>query len=44
MRAGGGDEAIARLYLDAVARKQWGHQINGPNFVQPARGMSQIGG
>jgi GTP 3',8-cyclase len=44
MRSGGDDEAIARLYLDAVARKQWGHQINGPNFVQPARGMSQIGG
>jgi len=44
MRSGGDDEAIARLYLDAVARKQWGHQINEPGFVQPARGMSQIGG
>jgi cyclic pyranopterin phosphate synthase len=44
LRAGGDDEAIARLYLDAVARKQWGHQINAPGFVQPARGMSQIGG
>jgi cyclic pyranopterin phosphate synthase len=44
MRSGGDDEAIARLYLDAVARKQWGHQINEPGFVQPARGMAQIGG
>jgi GTP 3',8-cyclase len=44
LRAGGDDEAVARVYLDAVARKQWGHRINEPDFVQPARGMSQIGG
>jgi cyclic pyranopterin phosphate synthase len=44
MRAGGGDEDVARLYLDAVARKKWGHSINRPDFVPPARGMSQIGG
>jgi cyclic pyranopterin phosphate synthase len=44
MRAGGDDEAVARLYLDAVARKKRGHLINSPEFVQPARGMSQIGG
>jgi cyclic pyranopterin phosphate synthase len=44
MRAGGDDEAIADLYCHAVARKQWGHEINSENFVQPARGMSQIGG
>src|ERR671930_76129 len=44
LRGGGGDEAVAQLYLDAVARKQWGHQIGQPGFVQPARGMSQIGG
>ena len=44
MRGGGDDEAVARVYLDAVARKQWGHRINEPDFVQPARGMSQIGG
>src|SRR6266545_2353801 len=44
LRSGGGDEAVARCYLDAVARKQWGHRINEPDFVQPARGMSQIGG
>src|SRR6266511_2484203 len=44
LRSGGGDEAVARCYLDAVARKQWGHRINEPDFVQPARGMSQFGG
>jgi cyclic pyranopterin phosphate synthase len=44
MRAGGDDEAVAALYLDAVARKQWGHNIGSADFVQPARGMSQIGG
>jgi cyclic pyranopterin phosphate synthase len=44
LRAGGDDDAVAALYRDAVARKQWGHQINGPRFVQPQRGMSQIGG
>jgi cyclic pyranopterin phosphate synthase len=44
LRSGADDEAVARCYLDAVARKQWGHRINQPDFVQPARGMSQIGG
>jgi len=44
LRSGGGDDAIAQCYLDAVARKQWGHRINEPDFVQPTRGMSQIGG
>jgi cyclic pyranopterin phosphate synthase len=44
LRSGADDEAIARCYRDAVARKQWGHRINEPDFVQPARGMSQIGG
>src|ERR671930_1446609 len=38
---GGDDEEVARVYLDAVARKQWGHKINDPDFVQPLRGMSQ---
>src|SRR5919197_906643 len=38
---GGDDEAVAQVYLDAVARKQWGHKINDPDFVQPLRGMSQ---
>jgi cyclic pyranopterin phosphate synthase len=44
LRSGAGDDAVARVYLDAVARKQWGHRINEADFVQPARGMSQIGG
>jgi GTP 3',8-cyclase len=44
LRSGAGDDALAQCYLDAVARKQWGHRINEPDFVQPARGMSQIGG
>jgi GTP 3',8-cyclase len=44
LRSGASDQAIAQCYLDAVARKQWGHRINEPDFVQPARGMSQIGG
>ena len=44
LRSSPDDEAVAAVYLDAVARKQWGHRINEPDFVQPARGMSQIGG
>ncbi|HZD69371.1 MAG TPA: GTP 3',8-cyclase MoaA [Actinomycetes bacterium] len=44
LRSGATDEEIARCYLDAVARKQRGHRINEPDFVQPSRGMSQIGG
>jgi cyclic pyranopterin phosphate synthase len=44
LRSGADDDAVAQLYLDAVARKQWGHRINEVDFVQPARGMSQIGG
>jgi cyclic pyranopterin phosphate synthase len=44
LRSGAGDEAVAQVYLDAVARKQRGHRSNEADFVQPARGMSQIGG
>ena len=44
LRSGATDDAVAQCYLDAVARKQWGHRINEPDFVQPTRGMSQIGG
>src|SRR4029450_9359737 len=43
LRSGAGDGSVAQAYLDAVARKQWGHRINEADFVQPARGMSQIG-
>ncbi len=44
LRAGADDEALAQCYLDAVARKEFGHKIGQSDFVQPARGMSQIGG
>ena len=44
LRSGATDDAVAQCYLDAIARKQWGHRINEPDFVQPTRGMSQIGG
>jgi cyclic pyranopterin phosphate synthase len=44
LRSGADDDAVARLYLDAVARKQWGHRIGKADFRQPSRGMSQIGG
>ena len=44
LRSGADDEALSRLYLDAVARKEFGHKIGQVDFVQPTRGMSQIGG
>ncbi len=44
MRAGTGDEEIAHLLRAAVWRKEPGHLINSPYFVQPERGMSAIGG
>lgn len=44
MRAGGDDAKIAALLRAAVLRKEPGHLINSPYFVQPARGMSAIGG
>jgi cyclic pyranopterin phosphate synthase len=44
MRRGASDEEIADLLRAAVWRKEPGHKINAPDFVQPARGMSAIGG
>ncbi len=44
MRAGASDEEIAELLRAAVWRKEPGHKINATDFVQPARGMSAIGG
>lgn len=44
MRAGEDDEAIVRLLQAAVWRKEPGHLINSPYFIQPERGMSAIGG
>jgi cyclic pyranopterin phosphate synthase len=44
MRAGATDGDIEGLIRAAVARKWAGHHINAPDFVQPERSMSQIGG
>ncbi len=44
MRAGGSDDEIEALLRAAVLRKLPGHLISQPGFVQPARGMSAIGG
>ncbi len=44
MRSGASDEEIASLLQAAVWRKEPGHLINSPYFVQPERGMSAIGG
>jgi len=44
MRAGASDEELAELWRRAVATKLPGHGINEPDFLQPARPMSAIGG
>ncbi|ADB52615.1 GTP 3',8-cyclase MoaA [Conexibacter woesei] len=44
LRAGAGDDELARVIRDAVWRKELKHQVNDPGFVQPARTMSAIGG
>jgi cyclic pyranopterin phosphate synthase len=44
LRAGAGDAELERIIRDAVWRKEPGHRINEPDFVRPARSMSQIGG
>ncbi len=44
LRGGATDDEIAGLLRAAVWRKEPGHLINNPGFVQPARGMSAIGG
>jgi cyclic pyranopterin phosphate synthase len=44
MRGGADDEALERLIRLAVWRKWSGHRINHPDFVQPQRSMSMIGG
>jgi cyclic pyranopterin phosphate synthase len=44
MRGGGSDADLAALLRGAVHRKEPGHLINSPFFVQPERGMSAIGG
>ena len=44
LRAGAADAELMKLIRDAVWRKEPGHRINEPDFVRPAKSMSQIGG
>jgi cyclic pyranopterin phosphate synthase len=44
LRAGASDEELEALIRAAVWRKWSGHRINHPDFVQPERSMSMIGG
>jgi GTP 3',8-cyclase len=44
MRSGASDEELADLVRGTVWRKWSGHRINHPDFVQPERSMSSIGG
>ncbi len=44
LRSGASDDDLAALIEAAVAAKWAGHAIGQPVFVQPTRGMSQIGG
>ncbi len=44
MRAGASDDELEALLRDAMWRKWSGHRIDHPDFVQPARSMSMIGG
>lgn len=44
LRDGADDARIAAAMIACVARKQPGHGIDDPTFVQPARPMSAIGG
>lgn len=44
LRAGASDDELVERWRAAVASKLPGHGINDPNFLQPARPMSAIGG
>jgi GTP 3',8-cyclase len=44
LRGGAEDEELQRLIRAALWRKWSGHRINHPDFVQPERSMSMIGG
>jgi cyclic pyranopterin phosphate synthase len=44
LRGGATDDQLVSLIRDAVWEKWSGHRINHPDFVQPARSMSMIGG
>ncbi|HSB71982.1 MAG TPA: GTP 3',8-cyclase MoaA [Candidatus Methylomirabilis sp.] len=44
LRSGATDEEIADFIIAAVWKKEPGHKIGQPDFVQPTRSMSAIGG
>jgi cyclic pyranopterin phosphate synthase len=44
MRGGASDAQLAEAIRGAVAKKEAGHGINDPGFVQPVRAMYSIGG
>jgi cyclic pyranopterin phosphate synthase len=44
LRSGGPDDVIEAAWRTAMWGKSAGHGINDPNFIQPARPMSSIGG
>ncbi|MCV7377806.1 cyclic pyranopterin phosphate synthase [Mycobacterium alsense] len=44
LRGGAGDDAIEAAWRVAMWGKPAGHGINDPNFIQPTRPMSAIGG
>jgi len=44
LRAGGSDDAVARVLRRAVWGKRPGHGIDDPGFLRPVRSMSMIGG
>lgn len=44
LRGGGSDDAIEAAWRTAMWGKPAGHGINDPNFIQPDRPMSAIGG
>jgi cyclic pyranopterin phosphate synthase len=44
LRAGAGDDDVEQAWRVAMWGKAAGHGINNPDFVQPVRPMSAIGG
>ena len=44
LRSGASDDELSTMIRDAVWKKWSGHRINHPDFVQPERSMSMIGG
>ncbi|HNA52634.1 MAG TPA: GTP 3',8-cyclase MoaA, partial [Mycobacterium sp.] len=44
LRGGADDDALATAWRTAMWRKAAGHGINDPDFIQPQRPMSAIGG